>query len=148
MRAGLIIICCSFILTGCKNKNKIPAGVIPQKKMQAVLWDMMRADQFLADFVPNKDSGPDKNAEKINLYRQVFAIHHISKEQFGESFSFYRNHPALFEIIMDSLSRTKTEAPTEAKKPIRQDSIAASLRKRSRADSLIHLQKKKIIPLN
>ncbi len=149
MRKGLLIICCSIIITGCKNKNRIPAGIIPQKKMQAVLWDMMRADQFLGDFVLNKDSSLDKRAESIKLYGQVFAIHHISKEQFGESFSFYKSHPALFKMMMDSLSQPKTEAPTDMiKQPVTRDSLQASPGKMPPADTVIHFRKKKRMPLN
>ena len=88
MRIGLFIICCSFIISGCKNNNRIPSAIIPAKKMQAILWDIMRADQFLGDFVLPKDSSLDKKTESARLYGQVFSIHHISKEQFGESFSF------------------------------------------------------------
>ena len=149
MRAGLLIICGLFIFAGCKNKNRIPARIIPQKQMQAILWDMMRADQFLGDFVLKKDSGLDKRAESINIYRQVFAIHHISKEQFGESFSFYKAHPALFKVIMDSLSMTKTEAPTEMiKQPVIRDSLQTSPKKMPQADTLMHFRKRKSIPLN
>ncbi|HMK25332.1 MAG TPA: DUF4296 domain-containing protein [Chitinophagaceae bacterium] len=144
MRTGLLIICCSLIIAGCKNKNRIPANIIPQKKMQAVLWDMMRADQFLADFVLNKDSSLDKRTESIKLYTRVFAIHHISKEQYERSFSFYKTHPALFKVIMDSLSTAKTEAPTEMiKQPVLPDSLQASPGKMHRVDSIKSLRRKK-----
>jgi hypothetical protein len=149
MRTWLLIICCLFIITGCKNKNRIPADIIPQKKMQVILWDMLRADQFLSDFVLNKDSGLDKKAERIKLYGQVFAIHHISKEQFGESFSFYKTHPALFNMIMDSLSMPKTDAPTEMiKQPVPRDSLQATPVKMPPADTAIHFRKKKRFSLN
>src|SRR5258705_12322204 len=113
MRTGLLIICCSLIITGCKNKNRVPADIIPQKKMQAILWDMMRPDKFLSDFVLNKDPSLDKRTESIKLYSRVFAIHHISRDQYERSFSFYKTHPAIFKVLMYSLSAAKTEAPTD-----------------------------------
>jgi hypothetical protein len=144
MRTGLFIICFSIIITGCKNKNRIPAGIIPQKKMQTILWDMMRADLFLSDFVLNKDSNLDKRTESIKLYRQVFAIHHISKEQYEKSFSFYKTHPDLFKVIMDSLSQPNTEAPTEMiKEPVLQDSFQQSPRKMPQPDTVNPFRKKK-----
>ena len=149
MRTGLFIACFLIIITGCKNKNRIPADIIPQRKMQSMLWDMMRADQFLSDFVLYKDSGLDKRTESINLYRQVFTIHQVTKERFAESFSFYKTHPALFKVIMDSLSQPKSEAPTEMiRQPISQDSLQPSPRKMQQADTVIHLRKKKVLPLN
>ena len=145
MRPRLLIICCLFFIIGCKNKNRIPAGVIPQKKMQAIVWDMMRADQFLTDFVLSKDSSLDKRTESIKLYTKVFAIHQISKEQYEQSFSFYKKHPALLIVIMDSISRPKTEAPTEMiRQNIPGDSFQQPPRKPSQADSFIQLPKKKV----
>jgi Domain of unknown function (DUF4296) len=147
MRTWLLIICCLFIVTGCKNKNGIPAGLIPQKKMQAILWDMMRADQFLSDFVLNKNSSLDKRTESIKLYSQVFAIHQISKEQYEKSFSFYKTHPALFKVIMDSLSTPETEAPTEMiKQPVASDSLQTSPVRLQQADSIKSFRRKKILP--
>jgi hypothetical protein len=143
MRTPLFIICCLFISTGCKDKNRIPAAIIPQKKMQAVVWDMMRADQFLTDFVP-KDTSLDKGTERMKLYSQVFAIHKISKEQYEESFSFYRRHLDLFKVLMDSLSHPKQEAPTEmVKPPVVRDSLQQPLPNTPRTDSLLRLKKKK-----
>jgi len=140
MRTGLLIICCSLVIAGCKNKNKVPPDIIPQKKMQAVLWDMMRADQFLSDFVFNKDSSLDKRTRSIQLYNRVFAIHHISKEQYEKSFSFYKTHPALFKVIMDSLSTAKATAPAEMiTQPVPPDSL------RQHPDTFKSLRRKKAI---
>ena len=144
MKTPLFIICCLIIITGCKNKNRIPSGILPQKKMQAVIWDIMRADQFLTDFVFIKDTIHDKRTERTRLYSQIFAIHQISKEQYAESFSFYKSHPALFKTIMDSLSQIQAGAPTEmAKPPTPADSVQQPLQKMPRADSILRLKKKK-----
>ena len=104
MRKTLLLIISCVILVACKNKKAIPGGILPQKKMQEVLWDMMRADQFLTDFVINKDTAANRDTESIKLYRSIFAIHHISKKEFRESFLFYNDHPALLKTIMDSIA--------------------------------------------
>ena len=85
--------------------------------MQAVLWDLMRADQFLADYVLKKDSSLNKETESIKLYQRIFLIHKISKELFRKSLSFYRSHPALLKVIMDSISRTPAAIPAKIIKP-------------------------------
>jgi hypothetical protein len=145
MKGGLIISCCLFILLGCKNNNRIPHDIIPQKDMQAVLWDIMRADQFLVDFVIKKDSSLDKKTESSKLYQQIFDLHHITKDQFRESFSFYQKHQDLFKIIMDSLSMPLNEAPTIM---IKQPIIIDSNQTTSGTDSLHPLRKKKLILTN
>jgi len=99
----LLIISFLFLITGCKSKNAIPRDVLPQKKMQAVLFDMMRADQFLSDYVLSKDSSLKKDAESIKLYQQVLAVNAVTKEKFVRSFTFYKAHPVLLKAIMDSI---------------------------------------------
>jgi len=144
MRRRLFIIFCLFIITGCKNKDRIPAGILPQKKMQAIVWDMMRADQFLTDYVLNKDTSLDKRMQRIKLYSKVFSIHQVSKEQYEESFSYYKSHPALFKILMDSLSHPKAEAPTEMiNPPMPRDSFQQPIPKTPKGDSITPFRKRK-----
>lgn len=104
MRNSLLIIFILFFTVGCKDKHGVPGGVLSQKKMQIILWDIMRADQFLTDFVLNKDSSLNKTTESLKYYQQIFAIHKINKEEFQHSFSFYKSHPALLKEIMDSIN--------------------------------------------
>lgn len=104
MKNGFLIFFLLIFTAGCGKKDKIPGDVLPQKKMQAVLWDMMRVDQFLADYVLNKDSSKNKTTESLLYYKQVFAIHKISKEEFQHSFAYYKTHPVLLKTIMDSIS--------------------------------------------
>ena len=137
---------CLIIVAACRNDNRIPSGILPQHKMEAVLYDIMKADQFLADFVIRGDSGLDKSTESLKLYEKVFALHHISKEEFIKSYSFYETHPALLKVIMDSISRSKTEAPTEMiRQPVLPDSGPVVPGKS--ADSLPRFRKKKALPL-
>lgn len=118
MRSLLQILVFLFFTVGCKNKNGIPTGVLPQKKMQVILWDMMRADQFLNDYIINKDSSKNKTTESLKYYQQIFTIHKISKEEFQHSFSFYKSHPVLFKMILDSISTPPNEAPTQIAQPV------------------------------
>lgn len=104
MRNRLLIFIILFFIAGCKSKSGVPSGVVAPKKMQAILWDMMRADQFLADYVLNKDTSLNKTTESLKYYQQIFALHKISKEQFQHSFSFYKTHPVLLKTIMDSIA--------------------------------------------
>ena len=146
MRFPLVIPLAIFIFTACKGKNKIPADVLTQKKMQAVMWDMMRADHFLTDYVFNKDSGLDKTAESFKYYQQIFALHQTNTEQFRKSYSFYTSHPYLFKAIMDSLSKPAAaeEAPTQIVQPLaKPDSVQSLPKPIRRGDTVIRLRKKK-----
>jgi Domain of unknown function (DUF4296) len=94
-----------LLLTACSTDKKIPAGVLPPDAMEEVVWDLMRADQFVTGFVLPKDSLLKGDAEKIKWYNRVLAIHKISEQQFKESFRYYQTRPDLMAKIMDSISR-------------------------------------------
>ena len=117
MRKILLIALVVSFMIGCKSKNAVPNNVLPQKKMQVILWDMMRADQFLADYVLNKDSSLNKTTESLKYYQQIFAIHKTSKEEFQYSFLFYKSHPDLLKAIMDSISTPPSETTPALAKP-------------------------------
>jgi Domain of unknown function (DUF4296) len=101
-----------LVITGCAGKDKIPGNVLPPAKMQAVLWDMMRADQFLADYVFSRDTSKNKEKESITLYTRIFTIHQVTRQQFSESFAYYRTHPGQLQPLMDSISKLNQGAPT------------------------------------
>ena len=121
MRNSLLILLSVVFLFSC-NKNKLPSGILPQEKMQAVMWDMMRADQFLTDYVFSKDSSVNHDTASIRLYQQVLSIHKLSKEEFKRSFDYYNSHPLLLREVMDSISAGKKNiTPVTPVKPMMAD---------------------------
>lgn len=106
----VMIICC--LVAGCGAKEKLPADILEREKMQAVMWDMMRADQFLSGYALGSDSTMNKDSFSIRTYQQVLALHNLSKEKFAKSFAYYKANPALMKQIMDTLSVAGSLAPT------------------------------------
>lgn len=104
-----------FFVSSCSEKDKIPSDVLPKDKMQTVLWDMIRADQFLQNYVFAKDTSSKKKEESIKLYQQVLSIHGISKEKFEKSFLYYKSNPQLIQSIMDSLSKAPLSISVDIK---------------------------------
>lgn len=109
-----------FIFCSC-NANKIPDDILPPDKMQEVLWDMIRADEFLVSYVI-KDTSVDRKTESIKLYEKVFDVHDISKTAFEKSFKYYQLHPKNLQPIMDSLNARKTGQEIGERLPIDEDS--------------------------
>jgi hypothetical protein len=66
------------------------------------MWDLMRADAYVSDFIM-KDSTRDKKAESAILYEKVFAIHSTTQDAFKKSMTFYESRPDLLKVITDSL---------------------------------------------
>ncbi|MFM8711135.1 MAG: DUF4296 domain-containing protein [Sphingomonadales bacterium] len=92
-------------MAACGSDKSVPDGVLPPDKMQEVVWDLMRADQFVVGFALPQDSALDDKSEKIKWYSRVLAIHRVSEQQFKESFRYYQTRPDLIAIMMDSIAR-------------------------------------------
>src|SRR5882757_6605031 len=89
------------LFTSC-GKNKMSSDILKPDKMQAVFWDILRADAFTEDF-QKKDSAKNANEENVKLQKQVFLIHNTSREQFYKSYDYYKQHPDLMKTLLDSI---------------------------------------------
>jgi hypothetical protein len=110
-----IIITLNF---ACIKGNKIPKDVIPQNQMRKIMWDLMRADAYVTDFVM-KDSTRNQKEESTKLYERIFDIHATTLETFKKSLVFYQSRPDLFKEISDSLrvDEQRSQQYPEEKKP-------------------------------
>ena len=111
----IILIISNF---ACIRDNKVPKDVIPQNQMRKIMWDLMRADAYVTDFIV-KDSIRDKKAESAKLYEKIFEIHATTQETFKKSLAFYQSRPDLFKVVSDSLrvDEKKSQQYPEEKKP-------------------------------
>jgi hypothetical protein len=97
-----ILLVLSIILMSCGNKNSTPPGVLKPDKMQAVLWDIIRADAFTTLHIKTSVPGI-ATAEDAKLQKQVFAIHGLSKDDFYRSYDYYKAHAGLMRTVLDSM---------------------------------------------
>lgn len=108
----VIIVILSF---GCIQDRKIPKDVLPQNEMRKIMWDLIRADAYVANFIM-KDSTRNQKEESAVLYEKIFDIHSTTSEAFKKSLAFYESRPDLFKTISDSLRSDERKAqqyPTE-----------------------------------
>ena len=91
----------------CADKAGKPQ-YLSQNKMREVMWDMIRADQYVSDFLL-KDSTKKKKQESEKLYDEIFHIHQITEPEFKRSFDYYTSRPDLFKPIVDSLAKRKND---------------------------------------
>jgi hypothetical protein len=116
MNRLLFILFLSPFLFACSNGEPVPENVMPPKKMEAVLWDAILADET-ADYYVQKDSSVNVLAKHVDMYQQLFQIHKITKEDFKRSLRFYEKHPLLLRPIFDSLQK-KSERLIRNTKPV------------------------------
>ena len=97
-----IVLVSGCFFNSCKSKHTT-GDILPIDSMKLVMWDMMRADE-LAINQGVKDTGRNRKVYNIELYREVLSIHHLTKEQFYQSYHFYLSRPDLNKILIDSLN--------------------------------------------
>ena len=105
------ILTISILVLFYSCKESIPSGIISQKKMQEILWDVLRADALSKQLVKS-DSANSLAKENITLTKKVFLIHNITAEQFEKSYSYYTQHPDMMRNMLDSLNTQKTGMDT------------------------------------
>jgi hypothetical protein len=101
----------STIFVSCSGSD-VPKDVMPPEKMQAVLYDVILADE-LADFSSIQDSTYRELEKRTVLYDSIFQIHNITKQAFHKSFKFYQQRPDLLRTILDSLQAKPDTIPRE-----------------------------------
>ena len=100
------IICFSlcFSILACSDPDRLPSGIIDKDKMEKIIWDMVQADQYSSNYLKKDSVRIAVKPETRKLYDEVFLLHHISREEFQKSWTFYLNHPELTKTMFDSLS--------------------------------------------
>ncbi|MCD2423498.1 DUF4296 domain-containing protein [Niabella pedocola] len=87
-----------------------PKDVLPQDKMQAVLWDIAQGSEFVNGYVYNRY--PDLNRAVVNqqALKQIFTLHKISKKEFEKSLEYYQRKPDIFVAMLDSINAQQKRA--------------------------------------
>lgn len=113
------LLCLLFIFSACSKKDKIPPDVIGKEKMELVLWDMIQADRFVAQFLLKDSAKRNIREESLILYEKVFQVHKISRDQFVKSYKYYLSRPDITRVIFDSLATRAQRKKEEVYKSIR-----------------------------
>ena len=91
-----------FLLFGAAcSPGKIPANIIPPEKMKTIVFDLLKADTYVNNFVL-KDTTLKSKEQHIKMYEQVFLIHKITKKDFYISLNYYQQHPDVNKKLFDS----------------------------------------------
>ena len=144
MKNGTWLIILLFLFS-CNTKPAAPANLLTRDKMEDVLWDLMRADLFINNYMVIKDPNLDKKKEGVELYTKILKLHNISQEQFNPSFAYYRAQPDEMKVLLDSISRRNDTAMLQksTKTPVADSMPESREDKTPKADTI----RKKKIPL-
>lgn len=103
MKNALVIAFLLLMFFSCTPKNSTPIGIMKVEKMQTILWDLARVDEYLANY-PVHDSLVSKEKQKLILYNQVLKFNKTDESDFKKSIRYYENNPQLLKVVFDSLA--------------------------------------------
>lgn len=125
MKVGVLVASC-VLLMSCSGKNNVPPEIIQPKKMQLVLWDVIKA-QELSGVMARKDSSINEIEETKSLTQKVYEIHNITSGDFDKSYLWYTEHPELMRTIFDSMTvqseRQKEQRIKDGYKPFKGNTL-------------------------
>jgi hypothetical protein len=111
-----------LIFAACSNKPEVPKNILPPEKMEAVSWDLVRADGLLSSTAAADTITPALD-KRTQLYGEVLRIHGVTKETFRQSLQFYENRPDLLKIVFTKMVEKANQLPTVKSPTSKKDSI-------------------------
>lgn len=98
--AFLFLMLLAIIACQQKARNQF---VYDKEKMLRVTWDLIKANDFVGQFV-FKDTTKQLKIESIAMFQKVFALNKTTREEYLFNYKYYVARPAIFHEIMDSMS--------------------------------------------
>jgi len=106
----------SVFLIACSGSS-VPRGVLPPEKMEAVFYDVIRADELVDFRKMIADSTYKQFSNRTALYDTIFQLHSVRKEAFQKSLRFYQSRPDLLKEILDAMQKHSSDT-TRQNKPL------------------------------
>lgn len=101
------------------KKSSLPSGIIEPAKMQLIVYDVMSADEFLANYHLTDTSG--NKQRRSTYYAQIFNLHKTSKEAFYKSYAYYQQNPVLQKQLFDSVQSMAARQNGKLLKKLKQE---------------------------
>jgi len=121
MRNAGWLLAFAFLAASCSRQGHIPRDILSKDSMKVILWDVMTADQYSQQILIHDSSRLNLRSATLDLYSEIFQRHHITRDAFEKSYSFYMEHPDIGKELFDSLSvfanRERQEQYRSASRP-------------------------------
>jgi hypothetical protein len=118
---GLLVVVL-LVGSGCSDKDSVPAGILPHEKMEAVMWDVVQAEQYSSNYLAKDSAHIDLKLENLRLYDEVFRLHQVSRDEFRKSYKYYLSRADLAQVLFDSLlakgNRLRSESYSRPSRPM------------------------------
>ncbi|AHF18040.1 hypothetical protein NIASO_19265 [Niabella soli DSM 19437] len=86
-----------------------PKGILPQDKMEAVLWDVAKGSDFVNSNIYYKYPQLNRAAVNQEVLNKIFSLHKVTKKEFFNSLDYYQQRPDVYIAMLDSIKSRQTK---------------------------------------
>lgn len=110
---SIAVIVLSLCCIGCSNGMEAADGQhMPQDKMEKVLLDLHMAEVYSSMVKDSLHESRSKDMDTLAVfYKDIFAHHGITQQEFDESYDWYRSHPTVIDTIYKRMMVTFANMP-------------------------------------
>lgn len=97
---------------GLSSDDKPP---VPAEKMQQLLLDLHVAEVYSSMLDDSLHQSRNKNFDSLGVfYADVFAHHHITRDEFDKAIAWYKQHPAEMDSLYKNMVSKSAEMETKS----------------------------------
>jgi len=93
-------------------RDNTPKDKLGPQKMEAVMWDFIRAEIITRDFI-SRDSSRNLDSANVALQKKIFQAHNVKREDFYESLDHYLANSNSMSLLMDSIVARQTRSKNQ-----------------------------------
>ena len=99
------------LVSGCSSGSN--SKILSKDTMKVVLMEMLKADAY-NEFRIMKDTNYRHDTAYALLYADIWDFHHITRQQFSDSYEYYMSKPEDLKALIDSMASDANRTPNIA----------------------------------
>ena len=98
-----LFFCVIVFLNSCSSQRNKSDAILESHEMTEVFRDILLAESYVESYL-SKDTTLNKDTLLRREMDLVLALHKIDAKTFSKNYKYYKDHPDLFKLVMDSAS--------------------------------------------
>ena len=115
----ILFLCIILFFSSCSSQQDKSSAIIEKNEMTELFRDILLAEGYVESYL-SKDTTLNKDTLLRREIDLVLRLHKVDAKTFSRSYRYYKGHPDVFKLLMDSassrFSKDKEDAHQKFKK--------------------------------
>ena len=98
-----LFLCVILFFSSCSSQTEHSGAILEKNEMTEIFRDILLAESYVETYL-SKDTTLNKDTLLRKEMDLVLALHKIDAKTFSKNYKYYKDHPDLFKLVMDSAS--------------------------------------------